>query len=211
MRKDFMDQLEERYRRRGYALYGVESGLPNVPDGWRGPYPDLYAEKSSRKYVFLNRSSAELLNPDECDRILEMLENPGVVIRVFVFSSKALKAAYKLRKMAGWLWQRRRIQPVLVQRRERRVYENVNFHFRSSLALQLKIFVIAIFVGLLLFIFFYVRSEFFSYSIVLDPERKFQPRDAQKYFQQQNKVRPLTPKERRQIEMKKWQGLPLYE
>ena len=115
MKREFLEQRAERYRRRDHLVWGLLPGLRPAPEGWVGPPADLYVEKGDFRMAKLVRTEAELRSPRALDNLRAVLQNPGVRVRLFVFSRRSLGAARSLRRRLRWS-ARRRVEVVPVRR-----------------------------------------------------------------------------------------------
>ncbi|MBI4391977.1 MAG: hypothetical protein HY575_08815 [candidate division NC10 bacterium] len=110
MKQDFFAQRVERYRKRGYRVYGPFPGLRLAPADWIGPAPDLFVEKGERRIAKLMWTEAECRSRRAANIVRIMLRNPGVRVRLFAVSPRALRAARALRRRVPFLNGRGRVE-----------------------------------------------------------------------------------------------------
>lgn len=206
MREDFLEQMARRYRRRGYRVYGLLPGLAGAPEGWRGPFPDLYAEKRRKRVASLVRGAEELRDPEEASHLQHMLRNRGVTVRIFVFSGKALRAARRMRRRIRWFFRRRRVQIHLVRRRRFRIREISYANSNRTMALHTKVVVAAIITGLLFFVQRYHFPSLFPGEGPLDSQKAYQPRDAERHVKEIRESERRAEKDKRKKAMEEAQG-----
>jgi len=160
MKQEFLEKRAERNRQRGYRVFGLLPGLRPVPRGWVGPAPDLYVEKGRSRVAKLVRTEAELKDPRTLEAVLSMLDNPGLTVRLFVFSRKSLRAAKALRAALPSWSLRQRVQVFPVRKREGRPWRAYDYYQRHRL--EWAAGVSAVLVGVVLLAKFHFLGPAFS-------------------------------------------------
>lgn len=187
--KDFLGHRAEHYRRRGWRLYGVAvPGLREAPAGWEGPLPDLFVQKRGRRRALPIRSASELADSEELHRVQIMMHNPGVEIRVFVFSARALREGRRLRRRIRGFWRRRRVEVILVRRVKRRILEEPRYNLRRFWRFQLAGMLVIALLGGAFLAFVYFSPPLFSGGFRLDSQKGYRPHDIERQMKEMNEA-----------------------
>ena len=82
MSAPLIEYLAKRYIKQGFRVYGPLPGHPQSPEGWAGPFPELYVEKGEDRIAFLFQPHDICLNESAPRKLQLALENPGVKIHL---------------------------------------------------------------------------------------------------------------------------------
>lgn len=171
MRKNLIDRMEARYRRRGYHTYGLLPGRMDAPEGWRGPLPDLLGQKGRRRVANLVRSEAQLRDPGELENVQAMLANRGATVRLFVFSPRSYRAAKAFRRrIRGWL-RRRRVHIFRVMRLQRMRKGESRPSRWLFIGLQWKLTLYGVCLGIVVVVILYLFPFLISETFLDDLQR----------------------------------------
>lgn len=77
-----LDSLARQYIKKGFTIFGHLNGRPQSPDDWRGPFPDMIAEKDGDQIAFLGAAHDVCLEQFDRRRLDAALDNPGCSVHL---------------------------------------------------------------------------------------------------------------------------------